>query len=57
MTDLKRGNTVQLTLIIVHTKYPINPTYNSQEIFDKIEGRKYLLLYQQMDGHKMGVSP
>ena len=34
-TDLKRGDTVQLTIIMLQTKYQINPTYTSGEIFDE----------------------
>ena len=32
---LKRGDTVQLTIIMLQTKYQINPTYTSGEIFDE----------------------
>ena len=31
----ERGDMVQLTLIMLQTKYQINPTYKSPEIFEK----------------------
>ena len=33
MTDLKRGDTVQLTMVMLQTKYQIIPTYTGKEIF------------------------
>ena len=33
MKDLKRGDTVQLTMFMLQTKYQIIPTYTGQEIF------------------------
>ena len=35
MTDLKREDLVQLTMIMLQTKYQINQTFTSQEIFDQ----------------------
>ena len=35
MMDLKWGDMAQLNLLILQTKYQLNPTYKSLEIFDK----------------------
>ena len=35
MTDMKRGGTLQLTLIMLQTKYQNNPAYRNYEYFDK----------------------
>ena len=52
MIDLKNGDTVQITLIMLQAKYQINPTYTSQEIFETFK-LKDLQMQVHMDENKM----
>ena len=43
MTDLKRGDILQLTLMMIQTQYQINLTYKARKSLTRIDKRMYKL--------------